>query len=153
MIVGKEGEKLMGQSSPVFTCAVNSAAPSTVQQWNTENWRAWGHGVSVEALISVKKETFGQILSCSQWDEKSSRLIQLERKDLFSLVTGKERESTALGWSSKRSFFFISEAKNGHLRLWGVIYRPLVLTKTQATFLFLRAGQASLLFIPLNSFQ
>lgn len=29
MIVGKEGEKLMGQSSPVFTCAVNSAAPSS----------------------------------------------------------------------------------------------------------------------------
>lgn len=31
MIMGKEGEKLMGQGSPVFTCAVNLAAPSTVQ--------------------------------------------------------------------------------------------------------------------------
>lgn len=31
MIMGKEGEKLMGKGSPVFTCAVNSAAPSTVQ--------------------------------------------------------------------------------------------------------------------------
>lgn len=32
----------------------------------------------------------------------------------------------------------------GHLRLWGVIYLPPVLTKTQAAFLFWRAGQASL---------
>lgn len=45
----------------------------------------------MEALTSVKKETFGQILSCSQWDEESSRLIQLGRKGLFSSVTGKER--------------------------------------------------------------
>lgn len=97
MIVGKEGEKLTGQSSPVFTCAANSAAPSTVQQWNTENWKAWGHEISGEALISVKKETFGEILSCSQWDEESSRLIQLGREGLFPLVRGKEKESTALG--------------------------------------------------------
>lgn len=97
MIMGKEGEKLMGQGSPVFTCAVNLAAPSTVQHWNIENWRVWGHGISVEALISVKKETFGQTLSCSQWDEESSKVIQLGRKGLFSLVTGKEKESMALG--------------------------------------------------------
>lgn len=51
----------------------------------------------MEALISVKKETFGQTLSCSQWDEESSKVIQLGRKGLFSLVTDKEKESMALG--------------------------------------------------------